>query len=185
MVSLRNTIGDGRHVDKRALKRSYLGIPFGVLAGIGILLLVPRREMALLVGLTVCVLTATLIFGWKPTRSPVTETITGAAVSFTAVSAGMPGPPLVIGYHDLKPAELRGMAGSLVTVVIAVGLVALWASDNFGLEELKLSGLAIPGMVAGLVAARWARPLFDRPWSRIAVLSLAFLGGLSLVIRQL
>ncbi len=141
--------------------------------------------MALLVGVTVCVLTATLLFGWKPTRTPTTETITGAAVSFTAVSAGMPGPPLVIGYHDLEPAQLRGMAGSLVTVVIAVGLGSLWASGNFGLEEVKLSGLALPGMIAGLVGARWARPLFDRPWSRTVVLALAFLGGLGLIIRQL
>ena len=184
IISLRNSFGDGHHVDKQSLKRSYFGIPFGVLAGIAVLSLVPRREMALLVGLTVCVLTATLLLGWKPNRTPTTETATGAAVSFTAVSAGLPGPPLVIGYHDLTPAALRGMAGSLVTVVIVVGMVSLWLSGNFGLEEVKLSALAIPGMVVGLVAARYARPLFDRPGSRTVVLGLAFLGGLGLVIRQ-
>lgn len=184
LISIRNVVGDGQHVDRASLRRSYFGIPIGVAAGIGLLTLVPDREMALLVGVAVCVLTATLILGWRPARTPATETITGAAVSFTAVSAGMPGPPLVIGYNDLNPSELRGMAGALVVPVIVVGLLSLAATGNFGTDELKLSALALPGMAVGLFLARWARPLFDRPWSRTAVLGLAFLGGLNLVIRQ-
>lgn len=185
VVSARNAFGDREHLDKRAFKRSLLGLPVGLAAGLGVLSLVPQRQMALLVGLTVCVLTAVLLLGARPTRSPATDVATGAACCFTAVTAGLPGPPLVIGFHDMAMAELRVIAGSFVSVVVAASLLSLVAAGRFGQEEIELSLLGLPGTALGLLLARWARPWFDHPRSRSIVLSLAFLGGLALIIRQL
>jgi len=66
-----------------------------------------------------------------------------------------------------------------------IGFCTLLATDNFGRHEATLSAWLVPGVLAGLAAARWVRPLVDRTWLRPAVLWIALAGGLALVVRQL
>ncbi len=77
------------------------------------------------------------------------------------------------------------MRGLWALAFVAASLLALVVAGRFGQEEVGLSLLGLPGTVLGLFAARWARPWFDHPRSRPIVLTLAFLGGLALIIRQL
>ena len=58
-------------------------------------------------------------------------------------------------------------------------------SGNFGNEEAGLLALLLPGVLAGLGAARFVRPHIDRPEFRQLVLVLALLGGAALVVRTL
>lgn len=57
-------------------------------------------------------------------------------------------------------------------------------SGNFGSHEFNLLLWALPGVIAGLIAARWVRPHLDKPWFRPMVLVIALIGGLALVARQ-
>jgi len=63
--------------------------------------------------------------------------------------------------------------------------VAIVATDNFGTDELELTGWLVPGVVIGLFAARYVRAYVDRSWFRPAVLTMAFVGGVALVARHL
>ena len=76
-------------------------------------------------------------------------------------------------------------AASTIFTVSLIAALSLALSGNFGGDEAELLGLLMPGVVGGLVATRWTRPLIERRWFRPAVLLVALAGGIVLLLRQL
>ena len=85
----------------------------------------------------------------------------------------------------MEPATMRGTTSAFVMTQALIGFVAIVATDNFGTDELELTGWLIPGVLLGLFAARYVRNYVDRSWFRPAVLTMALVGGVALVIRHL
>ncbi|MCP3990524.1 MAG: TSUP family transporter [Actinomycetia bacterium] len=185
LISVRHIVAEFHEVDRRAVGHAFLGLPVGL--GIGLLILgaMSASNLALLVGGLTAVSCAVLLAGFRPHRTPATEIAGGGACTFAAVTAGLPGPPLIITYHDMTPPSLRATVSSFVVVVASFGFVSLVITGNFGWHQLALTGWLLPGVGIGLLSARFVRPIIDRHWFRPAVLVIALLGGLALVIGQL
>ncbi len=184
IINLRNVVTERDHLDRVEFQRSLFGVPFGVVAAIAVVELVPERPMSILVGLGVCLATAALLSGIRPERSSRTGPAVGFGVALAGVAAGLPGPPLVVGYHDLLANAMRAIAGALIGVVAVVGISSLALTGNFGIDETVLWLWMVPGLIMGLALARVMSPLMDREWFRPLVLTLAFIGGAALVVRQ-
>ncbi len=184
VVGLRHVIAEREATDHVACRRCLIGLPLGLIAGLAVLELFSETALALLVGGLTMVAAAALLSGLKLARSSRVEMVGGAACTFASVTAGLPGPPLVIAFNDMKPAAMRGTASTFVMMVAAIGMVSLVLSGNFGGEEAKLTLWLLPGLLLGIIASRWVRPFLDRSWFRPLVLVIAFIGGLALVLRQ-
>ena len=127
---------------------------------------------------------AAILLGARVARSRRVEITAGGLMAFASVTAALPGPPLVIGFSDMKPSCMRGTASASILVVAILAGISLLLAGRFGTEELKLLGLLLPGALLGLLSARYLRPVLDRSWFRTAVLVMACAGGIALVIRQ-
>ena len=106
-------------------------------------------------------------------------------MAFASVTAALPGPPLVIGFSDMKPSCMRGTASASILVVAVLASISLVIAGRFGRDELELLAFLLPGALLGLFSARYLRPVLDRAWFRTAVLVMACAGGMALVVRQL
>lgn len=185
IVGCRHVIAEREHLEQRALKRALFGLPFGMAAGLVLLTSIDDRTLGLLVGATTAMAATALLLGWSVRRTPRVEVLTGAATAFSSVTAGLPGPPFVVAFSDLRPAALRATAGSFIMIVAVLGFVALAATGNFGLTEFSLLALLVPGTLIGLFLSRFVRPHLDRPWFRPLILIVSGVGGLALVVRSL
>lgn len=184
LISIRHAVVEREHREAQTMRNLLWGLPVGLIGGVVVLELVSARTLAILVGSLAVVAALLLLGGFEPVRTNRTETLGGALCAFASVTAALPGPPLVMCLHDAKPAALRATIGSFVLFVAAIGFVLLLVTGNFGTHEGELTLWLIPGILAGMYAARWVRPFLDRSWFRPLVLSVALCGGLALVVRQ-
>ena len=185
LVSLRHIYAERDHIDRTAFTNSIKGLPIGLGCGLVVLSLLSDRTMGLLVGGLTAAAAITLLTGAQVRRTNASDIAGGAVCTFASVTAGLPGPPLVIAFHDMNPRQMRGTSAAFMLSVAAIGFIALAATGNFGSEEIELTMWLMPGVLVGLFIARWVRPLIDRPWFRPLILVVALIGGLALVLRNL
>lgn len=185
LVALRHVVAEREHTDRRAVRRCLLGLPVGVAAALVVVAAVEESAMAIVIGAATSVACIALLAGLRPPRTPQTETAGGAAIAFSAVAAGLPGPPAAITFNDMAPPTLRGTLGTYMLFVSAVGLFGLALTGSFDSEQVRLVGYLLPGVGLGLLAARYTRRHLDRTWFRPAVLIIALGGGLAVLLREL
>ena len=185
VIGARHVAVEWNDLDRPALGRSLLGLPFGAAAGLALLRVMTDDTISLLVGVVICIASLVLLRGVRIRATPTSHILTGAAAAFTSVTAAIPGPPLAIGFADLTPRSLRCTVSVFVAVTSLVAFIGLATIGRFGSHEGALLAIMIPGLVAGVLLSRWTRPLLDRHWFRPAVLLLSLAGGAALVINQL
>jgi uncharacterized membrane protein YfcA len=185
VVGIRHVLVEHGQADFRAWKRGLCGVPVGVVGALLVLEMMSDKLLAITVGSLTAAAAAMLLTGRNLSRTPRSETVAGAVCAFSSLTAALPGPPLVCVYSDMKPSVMRPTASLLILSVASVGFITLLATGNFDSEEFALLAWLMPGVVAGLIASRWVRPHLDQPWFRSLVLTIALIGGLALVGRQL
>lgn len=185
ILTARHLIVDGRHVDRATVTRAYLGVPFGLAAGLTVVSLADEAMMRLVVGGAIVLAAGLLLAGVQVRRSNRTDVVGGGAFSFSLIAAGIPGPAAAVAFNDLQPAVYRGTVGFLGIPVSVASVGLLAAAGEFGRHELELAAWMLPGIAVGLVAGRWVRPYVDNVWFRPALLWLALIGGAAVVVRQL
>lgn len=185
VIGARHIAMEWADLDRSALGRASLGLPFGAVAGLGVLRVMAADTLSLLIGLTICAASLALLAGVQVRTSPTTHVSTGAAAAFTSTTAAIPGPPLVIGFADLAPRAIRCTVSVFVAITGLVAFVGLVAIDRFGSHEATLLATMVPGLVLGVVLSRWTRPFLDRHWFRPGVLLLSLAGGVALTVNHL
>lgn len=184
VVGLRHVFAEREFIDRAALRNVFIGLPFGLAAGLTILLMIDGRVLSIIVGTATALAAASILLGAHLARSRAVEVGAGGVMAFASITAALPGPPLVIAFSDMKPATMRGTASASVLAVAILAAITLTTAGRFGRHELELLALLFPGAALGLFSARYLRPVLDRSWFRTAVLLIACAGGIALVIRQ-
>ncbi len=185
LISARHVVAERDSTDREAVRRCLIGLPIGVAAALFLLSVIDDSAMALFIGTATAVACILLLIGIRPMRTDRTEMAGGAAIAFAAVSAGLPGPPGVVTFNDLKPSALRGTLSTYMAFVVVVGITGLLFTGSLVARDLLKIGYLLPGIVIGLVAARYLRHHLDRTWFRPVVLVVAMCGGLAVVAREL
>lgn len=184
-ISARHLAAEFDAIDRPGLRTALTGLPIGVLAGLAILLAIDERALALGIGAAICIAAVALLAGIRPPTSTTVKFVGGMLTAFCGIAAGVPGPPFVLAFNELKPASIRATNGAFTVALSAVSLVVLIIADRFGRDEAVLLALMVPGIVFGLVVARWVRPQLERPWFRPVILLVALAGGAALIVRNL
>ncbi len=185
VVGLRHILAERAAADRVAWRHCMWGLPLGLLGGLVVLESMDDSTLGLLVGGFTALAAVALLGGLSLRRSSPVEVVAGAASSFAAVAAGIPGPPLVVAFSDMRPATLRSTTSMFMAVIAGLSFVGLTVTGNFGGREAWLLALLLPGVLIGLVLARHVRPHLERPWFRPLVLVVALIGGLVLIGRSL
>ncbi len=184
-IGLRHVVAERHHIDRAIYRRCLFGLPFGLAGGLAILIAVDEGTLAIIIGSITAVAALSLLAGVRVRRHPSTDVTAGAATSLASVTAGLPGPAMAIAFSDMEPGRMRGTTAAFVMTQAIVAFAGLILTNNFGTDELELTGWLLPGVALGLLAARTVRGYVDRSWFRSAVLVMAFAGGVALVVRQL
>lgn len=185
VIAGRHLLAERHNIDRGLLGRLVLGLPVGVVAAVAVLVAADERTLALGIGGLVVALSILLMAGFHPARTHATEFLGGAGAAFGSVTAALPGPPLVMSLHDLPGEVMRPTVAAVGSLLSVVTVAALASIGRFGAAEFGLTTLLVPFALIGLLVARLVRPWMDRALFRPIVLSIAFAGGVSLIVRNL
>jgi uncharacterized membrane protein YfcA len=99
----------------------------------------------------------------------------------TAASIG--GPPLAMLYVDQKGGRIRGTLSGIFVAGTLMSVVALAVAGRFGLQELKLTGMLLPGIAVGFMMSRRAATLADTGFIRPAIIAVSTLAAILSIVR--
>ena len=100
IISVRHAVVEREHLDRGIWLRAMVGLPVGLFSGLAVLNAMSDRALGLAVGAAIAVASVALLLGLSVRRNPVMDVLAGGATAFAAVTASLPGPPLVVALND-------------------------------------------------------------------------------------
>ena len=179
------TAREWRSADATGLVPILVGRVFGTLGGVGLLALIPAGFLSVLFGGLVLAAVLASLLRLKVSLNVWTKFSGGVASGVMGTAGGVGGPPLALVYQNRSGPEIRSTLAVAFVVGTGLSLVALFLSGRVGAEHALFTLQLLPGMLLGLLAARWIAPLLDASWLRPAVLLFAAASGLAVVILGL
>lgn len=174
-----------RAIDFRGIGWILLGRLPGTLLGAVVLATAPQKTTSILVGVVVFVAVALIGSGWSLKRTPRVLVGAGTLSGFMGTTTSIGGPPIVALYHDEAGATLRGTMSTIFVAGLLITLTALAIVGRFGRQELYLAAVLLPGSIIGYAVSSRIAPILDRGYTRLAVLSVSAVAGLSVIVRAL
>ena len=98
--------------------------------------------------------------------------------------AAVGGPPIALLLQHSPGPQLRGTLSGFFVLGASVSLLALIVIGRFGLPELWLALLLLPGILLGFWASVHAARIMDRGHTRSAVLVLSGAAAVAVIVRQ-
>lgn len=176
---------DRSGVDKSGLTMLLSGRVLGTIPAALLLASLPLDSMKILLAAVVLAgaVMGILHPGGRPT--PAVLFGAGAASGFMATTAGLGGPPVALIYQRETGLRLRGTLAAYFIVGTVLSLAALAWAGRFGIEEMRLAVLLIPGTMLGYFMSRPAAAYLDAGRTRTAVLAVSALAAVSVIVTVL
>jgi uncharacterized protein len=155
----------------------------GTLAALAVLTALPAERLDLLLGGLVLLGVALTASGLHLRPTPRMLLGAGALSGFMGTTTTIGGPPIALVYSRESGPRLRGTLSAFFVVGVMVSVIGLALVGRFGLRELRLAGLLLPGVVVGFVASRHTSTALDRGFLRPAVLGVSAISALVVILR--
>ena len=175
---------DRRAIDFHELKWALAGRIPGSFLGAGLLVVMPREKIAYLFGAVVLIAVVMSVLRIKIRPAPSSLAGAGLLSGVMGTSVAIGGPPIALLLQDEHGARLRGTLSGFFLVGASVSLFALVLVARFGLEELALALVLLPGMLLGFWISGHTARFLDRGYTRVAILLLATAGAVVIILRQ-
>lgn len=183
LVPLAAALRERHAVDARNLGPALLGLITGTLAGALALSLLDPSGLGRVFGAMVLLAVAISLSGirLRPTRPAL---VTGSGIAgLMGTMAGIHGPPVALVFQNAQPAIARAMMGAIFVPAYLMSVAALAAFGLFGLPELRLAAVLLPGTIAGILAAPLLIRRIDTRRMRLAILSISAISAIALLLK--
>ena len=170
-------------VDIRGVAWALVGRVPGMLAGLLVLLWLPKTTLELVIAglMLLAVALASLGPRIKPRRG--TLFVAGIASGVMGTVASVGGPAVALVYQHAPGPTLRGTMAGYFIFSSSISLVGLSAVGLLGKHELLAALVLVPGVLVGFVLSRWTHKVLDGGHTRPAVLALSAIAALGVVLR--
>lgn len=174
-----------RGIDLRGVGWALAGRVPGTLLGATVLALAPAQASSLLVGAAVFVAVALIGSGVSLPHTRAVLIGAGTLSGLMGTTASIGGPAIAALYHDATGEKLRGTMSGFFAVGLVLTLSVLAFIGRFGRHELDLAAWLLPGAFTGYAVSGYVAPVLDRGYTRVAVLTVSALAGLSVIVKAL
>jgi uncharacterized protein len=177
-------VRERRALDVHTLRWALAGRVGGTVAAAATLALLPERPLAILFACLVLVAVGLSAAGLSVRPRTTTLAAAGMASGFMGTATSIGGPPIALLFQRSRGSELRATVGVVLAFGAIVSLVGLVAVGRYGGQELRLTAVLLPGVVAGYLVSGPLGRWLDRGWVRPAVLVAAAASALALLADQ-
>jgi uncharacterized membrane protein YfcA len=157
----------------------------GTIAGAVVVATLPERLLVLVLATLVLLAVVLSVGGWQLGQSRPTLLAAGATSGLMGTATSIGGPPVALVYQRRTGPELRATLAGYFVVSSALSIVSLTAVGEFGVHDLRLAAVLLPGVLVGFVLSRAAARFLDRGYTRAAVLGGATAASIVLILQEL
>jgi len=118
-------------------------------------------------------------------RKPPLLLLAGLVSGLMGTTAALGGPAVAVLYQHERGALVRSTLATYFLIGAGMSMVALTLVGRLGRHELLLALGLLPGIALGFLASRWTSRWLDQGYTRLAVLVIAALAGLTSVLHGL
>ncbi len=148
-----------------------------------ILLIIPRPYLAILFASMVLLAVGISVAGRRLAINLKNLIGAGILSGIMGTTAAIGGAPMALLYQHSSGPKLRGTLSSVFLFGILLALISLFAIGRFGLPELKLAVLLLPGILLGFFLSRFLVPYLDRGLLRPVILGVAGISAVIILIK--
>ncbi len=173
-----------RSIDFHGVTWGIAGRIPGAVVGALALKAMPQDRISLMIGILVILAVG---ISMLPVRiRPTAPRLLGAGVlsGFMGTTAAVGGPPIALLLQHSPGPQLRGTLSGFFVLGASVSLLALIVIGRFGLSELWLSLLLLPGILIGFWVSGHGARMLDRGYTRAVVLALSSAAAVVVILRQ-
>jgi len=185
LLTLLMTWRDRRSIHMAGLRWSVVGRIPGTLLAMVVLSVASAEALSLWIGALTLAAVAMSASGVHLRPTATTVGVAGAVSGFMGTISSIGGPPIALVYQHSPGHELRGTLSGFFVIGAVISLAALAATGYFGLAELALAAVLLPGVVLGFAVSGRLAARIDRGYTRVAVLALSALAGVGVLLRHL
>ena len=160
-----------------------LGSALGSIFAVVALRAVTERGSSVLFGSLVLIAVVVSLSGWHISLNRRNAVLAGLASGFMGTTSSIGGPPLALLYQHQRAARIRADLSALIFLSSLFTLLALGFVGRFGVLELKLSLLLLPGLIVGFALSTVTSRLLGQRRIRPAILTIAATSGVVILIR--
>jgi uncharacterized membrane protein YfcA len=170
-------------VDLRGLGPALLALAAGTLAGAQALGMLNPAYLDKVFGALVLLAVAISLSGIRLRPTPA-ALVTGSGIAgLMGTMAGIHGPPVALVFQNARPEVARAMMGTIFVPAYLISVAALAAFGLFGLPELILAAVLLPGTLAGILAAPLLIRRLNARRMRLAILAISAASAMVLLLK--
>ena len=143
----------------------------------------PRNVYELLFAGLVTLAVILSMAGWHLRRTPPNILLAAIVSGVAGTVSSIGGPPLALVYQHEAGPKIRGTLSAIFTIGTVVSITGLWWAGHFGVVELMLGILMMPGVILGFCLSRYTAGRLDQAHTRPAVLAISTVSALAIVLR--
>jgi len=172
-------------IDTAGLWYAFPGRLLGTASALWLLPGLTQTAFDLAFGALVLLAVALSMVGGIRQPTPRRVGLAGVCSGFMGTISSIGGPPMALVYQGGSGPQIRATLSVHFLFGASLSLAGVAWIGRFGATELLLTGVLVPGAVAGYFASPWGMPWVDRGGLRPAVLILSGLAGLAVLVRTL
>jgi uncharacterized membrane protein YfcA len=176
---------DYKSIQFKGIQWVVSGRLIGSTLGAYLLTIVPADYLSILFATMIIMAVILSITGLRLPLNAKNLLGTGTLSGLMSTTSAIGGAPMALIYQYLSGPGLRGTLSSIFVIGTIISLIMLLMIGRFGVTELLLSLILLPGIFAGLFLSKYTTKILDRGFIRPAVLLFSLLSGGALILKSL
>ncbi|MEU0495160.1 sulfite exporter TauE/SafE family protein [Mycobacterium sp. NPDC006124] len=158
-------------------------VPGTVLGGL-LLLAIPERALAILIGCVVLCGVALTSFGWVPVPRPRNLMLAGATSGVLGTATAIGGPPMALVWQGNSGPRLRGTMSGFFLVGSILSIAVLAVTGAVHTDTLRAFAMLSPAIVGGYVLSRYVNGWLTPARQRWTAIGMSLAGATALIVHE-
>lgn len=156
----------------------------GAVVGAWLLSLVSVDRLGVLFGSIILLAVIVSLLGLQLVRNPRNAAVSGFVAGIMGASTGIGAPPIALLYQRASGPMVRSTLAYIYTAASLLILCALAFFGRFGVNEMLLGVMLVPGWLLGYLCSRPLARFFDHGATRYVVLGVSGAAAVSLIVTS-
>jgi len=183
-VTLAVTVRERAAIDFSGTGWALVGrVPGTVLGGL-LLLAIPERALAILIGCVVLLGVALTSLGWVPVPRPRNLMLAGATSGVLGTATAIGGPPMALVWQGNSGPALRGTMSGFFLVGSALSIGVLAVTGAVHADTFRTFAALIPAVVGGYLLSRFVNGWLNPARQRWTAISMSLAGATALIAHE-
>ena len=176
---------EGRAIETRDAAPLGMGLAFGTILGALLLAQIPPDRLGVFFALLILTLVTLAALSPKVPLMRRNIIIGATGSGFTGIAAAMHGPPLALLYQHENPRKVRATLAAVYVFGSALALATLHLSGWFGVNEMRMGLILLPGVAVGFGVGRLLTGYISQKVARRSMLTISAVCGALLLAKSL